>query len=251
VRRIISVLLGALSIASASGAFAADLPAKAPVYKTPVAAPYNWAGFYIGADVGGVWSKDPVRYTSVPGVLLNTAQVNASGVKGGLFAGYNWQLNSALVLGIEADIEATSLDHTTDIITTLTGVPVAGDQSTRDALPWEGSLRARLGYAAGNLLLYSTGGLAFAHINTKYANLTAPFAVDSYSHTETGWTAGGGLEYAFGGNLIARTEYRYAEFGAVKDTLVNTLAGIVGGPVAQHRVSENVVRFGFSYKLGN
>jgi hypothetical protein len=32
-------------------AFASDLPAKAPISKTPIAAPlYNWSGFYVGAN---------------------------------------------------------------------------------------------------------------------------------------------------------------------------------------------------------
>ena len=35
-------------------AIASDLPAKAPVYKAPIAAPpYNWSGFYAGANFGG------------------------------------------------------------------------------------------------------------------------------------------------------------------------------------------------------
>lgn len=32
---------------------AADLPAKAPIYKAPAPAPlYNWTGFYFGGNIG-------------------------------------------------------------------------------------------------------------------------------------------------------------------------------------------------------
>lgn len=36
-------------------ALASDLPIKAPLYQAPIAAPpYNWSGFYVGANFGGV-----------------------------------------------------------------------------------------------------------------------------------------------------------------------------------------------------
>ena len=45
--------VAALLVAASSGAFAADLPVKAP-YMAPIAL-YNWTGFYIGGNVGGAW----------------------------------------------------------------------------------------------------------------------------------------------------------------------------------------------------
>ena len=33
-------------------------PTKAPAYKTPIVAPpYNWSGFYVGANFGGAWTN--------------------------------------------------------------------------------------------------------------------------------------------------------------------------------------------------
>jgi opacity protein-like surface antigen len=44
-------LLGASALAS-------DLPTKAPINKTPIAAPpYNWSGFYVGANFGAGWTN--------------------------------------------------------------------------------------------------------------------------------------------------------------------------------------------------
>jgi outer membrane immunogenic protein len=32
--------------------FGADMPLKAPTYKAPLTAFYNWTGFYVGGNVG-------------------------------------------------------------------------------------------------------------------------------------------------------------------------------------------------------
>ena len=43
-------------------AMAADLPLKAPAYAPPPPTVYSWTGFYIGANVGGVWGDPKVNY---------------------------------------------------------------------------------------------------------------------------------------------------------------------------------------------
>jgi hypothetical protein len=49
--------IAALELFGAS-ALASDLPTKAPVSKTPItASPYNWSGFYVGANFGGGWTN--------------------------------------------------------------------------------------------------------------------------------------------------------------------------------------------------
>ena len=48
-------------------ASAADMPAKAPVYKAPIAAPvYNWTGLYVGGVAGYGWLCRPLRRHSRP-----------------------------------------------------------------------------------------------------------------------------------------------------------------------------------------
>ena len=64
-----AAILGAiaLSVSSAHVASAADLPTKAPAY-APVAY-YNWAGFYVGAEVGGGWAFSQTTFVDgSPGV---------------------------------------------------------------------------------------------------------------------------------------------------------------------------------------
>ena len=48
-----------------ASALASDLPTKAPAYKTPIAAPpYNWSGFYVGANFGAGWTTGSLN---IPG----------------------------------------------------------------------------------------------------------------------------------------------------------------------------------------
>ncbi len=131
-----------------------------------------------------------------------------------------------------------------------------GNLVASESLPWQGSLRARLGYAAGNALFYVTGGLAVAQINTKYITLPpTPFNIgfaagaNSFSSTQAGWTLGGGVEYAFNANWTARAEYRYTNFGGFTDNIVNATGfwNVLG---EKHQISENALRVGIAYKFG-
>ena len=56
-RSVVSALALAASIGFVSSASAADLPAKAPMVKALVVAPYNWGGWYVGGNVGYGWGK--------------------------------------------------------------------------------------------------------------------------------------------------------------------------------------------------
>src|SRR5215510_5829519 len=78
-------------------AVAADLPAKAPYYKAPPAAYYNWSGFYIGGQGG--WAFDG-KYDWAP--EFPTIHSGLDGGFGGGTVGYNWQVHR-FVLGLEAD----------------------------------------------------------------------------------------------------------------------------------------------------
>jgi opacity protein-like surface antigen len=59
--------LASVAVAGLFGAsaLAADLPTKAPVNKTPIVTPpYNWSGFYVGANFGGGWTNGSLN---IPG----------------------------------------------------------------------------------------------------------------------------------------------------------------------------------------
>ena len=100
------IFLTLATVCVASIASAADLPVKAPVQApAPV---YSWTGFYIGGDVGALWTRGNGRFDPLPdvpffGVFPNAGDLNKTAFVAGLHAGYNWQLSPSWVVGIEAD----------------------------------------------------------------------------------------------------------------------------------------------------
>ena len=250
-----NALLASVAVFAATSAFAADLPSRKSAPAVPyVAAPvFTWTGFYVGADVGGGWTNDKIKsYTTATGAPIGTATLNGSGVLGGLFAGYNWQTGSNIVLGLEGDLEATSIAAKKSFAYTYgTTAVVIGTAPAKESIPYQGSIRARLGYAAGNVLFYATGGLAFAQFNTKYIDVLSP---SSFSSVKGGWTLGAGVEYAFNNNWTARAEYRYTQFQNFTDNVNTGNTGNPGnfwsGTSVKHSVNESAVRVGIAYKFG-
>jgi opacity protein-like surface antigen len=80
---------------------AADLPVKAPPALPP---PYNWSGFYLGANLGGAWTSGSLP---IPG---NNLYGGITEFIGGVQAGYNFQAGS-LLLGVEGDFDGATFGH--------------------------------------------------------------------------------------------------------------------------------------------
>jgi outer membrane immunogenic protein len=245
-------------------AFAADMAVKAPPPAVS-SAEYNWAGFYLGVNAGGHWGKDSdpafvSANNNFPVVGVANLNLNApvtldpAGFAGGAQLGYNWQW-SRLVLGVEADFDGLSGSSTR----TLLDPPVDGtfNDSAKDR--WMATARIRAGYAVDHVLLYVTGGAAWSNWQTSHAFAEVPsvgavIGSENSTFTRSGWTAGGGLEYAFADNWLARVEYLYADFGTANNTLVTSVPGIPGGGFITNfaepeKLTEQVVRAGVSYKF--
>jgi outer membrane immunogenic protein len=257
-----SVILGPASVQ------AADLAAQ--YTKAPMMAPaYNWTGFYVGGNVGGQWgSADPTTSTvfdppgyfaasSVPAINAVGAQgVNSSSVTGGLTAGYNWQVNHA-VLGLEGDINYFGVKGSA----TASAVypccaPTGFTVSSQVSADWLATIRGRIGFlAAPTWLLYATGGAAIAEVKGNF-NFTDTFAAATESaafrDTRLGWTAGVGTEYAVGGGWSLKAEYLYVDLGRSTVTSTNLLGGAFPTNVFTHSVDlkSNIVRVGVNYKFG-
>jgi outer membrane immunogenic protein len=221
-------LVLAAALAAAAPALAADLVAPPPpVYPPPVPL-FTWTGLYLGGQIGYAWGTDTL--TVFPfGFGTN---FTPNGVVGGAHIGYNLQL-SQIVVGLEGDIEGTGIDRSFS----------PGGVLYDTNIPVQGSIRGRLGVAFDRALLYATGGAEFAGFDTSYTGI-GPF--EQGSHTETGWTIGGGIEYAVTGNWSVRAEYRYTDFGNFTDATPFTFGF---GSVVNHHETENAVRAGFSYKF--
>jgi outer membrane immunogenic protein len=223
-------LLGgvALSAFLMAPAMAADLPARMPVKAAPVAVTiYNWTGLYIGAQVGGVWGD--AEYV-IPSTGAR-ATYEANGVIGGGHIGYLWQ-QGTLVFGAEADLNGTSASGDD------AGAGTAVVDSTD--LRWAGSVRGILGVSAGQWLFYGTGGFAFANIDHCFSGVGGTCSDEIH----TGWTAGGGVKFAFSPNWTAGVEYRFTRYGEERH--------LASTPALDRSVSldTNEVTFRLSYRFG-
>ena len=192
-----------------------------------------------------------------PAVFIsNSFGDSPSGVIGGGHIGYNLQLGQ-WVAGLEGTVDGTSFSRT--VTDPFGGLAV----QTKDSI--QGSIRLRAGYAWDRVLVYATGGVAFAGVDDEYfdpiGTITGvPGASEKISKTRTGWTVGGGLEYALTDNWSVRAEYRYSDFGHYTDTPFASFLFAPAAPIpllgagilsVQHHLTENQVQVGLSYKFGS
>ena len=208
-----AAIAGVALLTVTGAASAADMYRKAPV-AAPVTAPitaYNWTGFYAGANIGGEWLRDEMSNATT------SHTVTPGSVTGGVQAGYNFQ-TGPWVLGVEGDVGY--------------GHPVKSTSIGRVEKDWSGTVRARAGYAFDNVLLYGTGGLAWAHF--KLDDSTAAVRRNT---TRAGWTLGAGAEYAVNQNISVKGEYLYADYGKADVGRVS------------HDLSDHTVRVGVNYKF--
>src|SRR6516165_7014632 len=227
----------------AGPATAADL--ARPVYRRPVvvAAPvYSWTGFYVGGNVGYAWSHASLDHPSIfapncvgpacPGLLAAMAapqNMTSNGFTGGFQAGANYQ-TGPWVVGIEADIESFRLRNSFAfgpirlIPPPAPGSPITLTSSGSVDTNWLATVRPRVGVAFANFLVYATGGVAFTKQNNTlndvgittgggpFTGTVGAFAVTS--SRDVGWTAGGGIEYAFAPQWSLKAEYLHLDFGS-------------------------------------
>ena len=243
------------AIALTGSAFAADLAPPPPAYVPP--APYSWTGLYAGLQVGYVWGRDPADTTYIiPGIFLNdSVNNNSQGVIGGAHAGYQLQLtqwswfsSSGIVIGLEGSVDGTSINNTV--------FDPFSELAVRTQVPVEGSIRLRAGVAWDRLLVYATGGAAFTSIKDTYTDWTGfvtgvPGAYEAITKNRSGWTVGGGLQYAVTDNWSVRAEYRYSDFGHYTDYPFTIFVPFGDVLTVQHHLTENQVQVGLSYKFGS
>jgi outer membrane immunogenic protein len=216
---LIAAILAA-ALMYAGGAYAADMPLKAP----PVALPApTWTGWYVGINGGGIWGTahpsavdvGPDGFfavANVPGVLAGASQgINMSGGLVGGQIGYLYQADPA-IFGIEAGFDWSSLrgsasNGPTPYLVTPASTFAWNLQGKQD---WLFTFLGRAGLNEGNWFPYLTGGLAIAH-QTYSANFIDTFypsnVTNSFSNVEPGLALGGGVEVRLADHWLLRGEY--------------------------------------------
>jgi outer membrane immunogenic protein len=255
----IAVIAGISTVAFVQIASAADLPRKAPPPAPPPPPVYSWTGCYIGGNVGGVWSRFSDTWTANPAGFGGPTFINqsgthtedGSGVTAGGQVGCQRQF-AQVVVGVEGDISYTDLSASRDLTTSNLGATQIyhSDFSSH----WLATFRGRLGWLVSpSVLIYGTGGFAFANVDTTDSVFFAASASTdsaSGSTTRVGWTAGGGIEWMFLPKWSVKVEYLYADLGPSTNISVNPnplfpLATISNS----HRLTENIARVGLNYKF--
>jgi outer membrane immunogenic protein len=272
--RFSAALIAAVStIAFTQIALAADLARKAPAYTPPPAPIYSWTGFYVGGNAGYDWNDVNVNSNfscpagggcsvTVPANVANiiaasSGSIRAHGFTGGGQAGYNWQVNSA-VLSVETDFNAFNLNGSRSAAVPSVSTTSIFNPSTSVHTDWLFTLRGRLGWTVvPTVLLYGTGGLAVteARISNTYTTTNNPLntasGASSSSNTRAGWTIGGGAEWAFDPHWSVKAEYLYADFGSISTSTNVASAAFVNANIFSTSVNlkANIIRAGVNYKF--
>ena len=196
-------VLAAGWVASAQGA---DFCAPRGTMGSPLLETYCWMGPYLGGNLGYAWGS------------VDNNPTSPAGFAGGVQAGYNWQMGSPWVFGIEGDLQASAADDTF--------------APWKFSNPWFGTVRGRVGYAVDNVLFYGTAGLAFGEVTGETFGL-------SESHTDAGWTAGVGAEFGFAPHWSAKAEYLYIDLSDTRFSITGMSNGYQFG----------LVRAGVNYRF--
>ncbi len=122
----------------------------------------------------------------------------------------------------------------------------------KQEMPWLGTTRGRIGYAAGPVLSYVTGGAAYGEvrstININDTGFTGDAGTLTLSSTRMGWTLGTGVEIALAGNWTAKAEYLYVDLGSQSGTATLTPGGTTS--VFNTHFQEQIFRGGVNYRFG-
>ncbi|MBR0894124.1 porin family protein [Bradyrhizobium tropiciagri] len=271
-RRFAIVGAGLISfVGFASAVSAADLSERSWTKAPPLMAPaFNWSGFYAGVNAGGAWYDGGNITTSsnvasiIPPaniVRVPVSNSNQAGVTAGGLVGYNYQVDR-VVLGVEADFNYVDLRSSRNGSTTAAfpgGVTGSFNLQNTSKVDWFGTVRGRIGFVpTERLLIYATGGLAYGEVKTNIADSSAfstglsRLWLGDNSDVRVGWTAGGGVEYAFTNNWTLRGEYLYVDLGTSGATATFQGTDPVQSQIRYNASRENtfsVARAALSYKF--
>jgi outer membrane immunogenic protein len=254
--RKLCALLASTALTIGGEASAADMALKAPAAAAP--APFTWTSCYIGAHAGVGWGRttysDPTTNFNLGPQGQTIGVTDHAGALGGGQVGCDYEFANNWVVGAAGDFSWADIEgQGSDPFFTGKGGSPAILQSKTDFLA---TATGRLGYAFDHLLIYGKGGAAWAH--DKYnlqnfailGNFCTNFAACNGSGSETafGWTAGGGVEWAFANNWSALAEFDYYRFGTKTVTFNVPNNGGVPVPV---NIGEHVeaVKVGINYRF--
>jgi opacity protein-like surface antigen len=197
---------------------------------------YNWTGFYLGGFAGRTWGTE---HQSFVGIGTSVTPAFGGHFVGGQ-AGYNHQIGR-IVVGLEGDFGTSNAHGGKSCPNQFFFTCEAGVDDL-------GSLTVRLGYTSGRALYYAKGGWAFADV-TAGSSLNAPVQPSpvglSSTNIMSGWTFGGGAEFALTETWSARAEYMHYDLGSDRFLVAEPPTFVDAFPRGDN------VRVGVNYHFGH
>ena len=222
-------------------------------------AAYNWTGFYAGAHLDYLvgqsrWSESQFGASGATGEFYLGQGYDFSSGTGSYAIGfqgrYDYMDASHHVFGVESDIWFPNTASGNQTFPTA----ALGSATYSEAVQFSGTIRPRVGYAAGKWLFYLTGGFAWSFDQFSRTQISAAPArgsnvaagtVESQSLVPRyGGAVGTGAELALNDKWSGRIEYLFIDY-ANRD---------VAFPAAAQRFDASLalqtLRVGIDYKLG-
>jgi outer membrane immunogenic protein len=242
-RLALAIALGAWA---GSAALAADMPPPAPLPKAPPPPPYNWSGFYFGGNLGAGWNNVSITDTNGNSFSgTSNTQFVGGGQVGLNYQFPNYQFWGGAVIGIEADFDWLPNANNTNTATDAFGNTISVAINNR----WLTTVTGRFGYAFDRVFAYAKGGAAWVGASNPSIAINGVAFAPSTSSTNSGWTAGFGVEWAFAGTWSVRAEYDYV--GLNNPTFVVPASGTFpADTISTNNRNFQMLTAGINYKFG-
>ncbi|AQX19206.1 outer membrane protein [Bartonella sp. WD16.2] len=234
---------------------------------------FSWEGLYFGGQIGGALGKLSISPRVISGKntvrkksqMASSDKHNLAGFIGGFYVGSNLRLDNGLILSVDTDIVLSNQknvqfgkrmivgDQSALVHNALvnrfghkkSGSVKVGNEVTYNTTrkeKWAGATRIRIGFAAGRIMPYIAGGIAYTKLQIIpwfLVNSANSLNLMAEKKAMIGYTLGAGVNFAISDNVILRGEYRYSDFGKKK---------FMENPV-NVSYSTHDLRVGVAYKL--
>jgi outer membrane immunogenic protein len=223
---------GVATVASATAAKAAP--------PTPMPA-FSWTGCHVGIHGGEGWAQQTTNARS-SGNAIGVSDVHSDGALFGGQVGCDREFANGWIVGIEGDGAAANINGRGADPFNLANPAFSVEATTQ----WLASVTGKIGYGGLNpqLQVYAKGGAAWAGerytINSGVTDFNGTF-----DKTLSGWTAGGGIAWAFTTNWSFFVEYNHYDFrGNYSNSVALTGTINIGPP------GIDTVKAGLNYRFG-
>ncbi len=203
----------------------------------------DWTGFHVG--IGGGYGGVNHRLALDAAGFGDLVSFSGVGGEGGLFTvegGYDYQIDSNFVLGIQGDYTFSGIG--TDLNINVPGFNGGYSLDAKNNF----TVAGRAGWLPSpDTLLYGLVGWTWTEFNGEFTG-DAAGGIPNYNFNVDGLTVGAGIETRFTPNITGKLEYRYTDYGN---------HSIISGNVGQafldfyDDVSVQSIRAVVSYQFGN